>query len=389
MNFGFTSEQNLLRDQVRRFLNAKCPLPEVRRIAGAEPGYAPELWRQMGELGWLGLIVPETYGGVGLAWVDVVVVLEEMGRSLFPAPFISNTLAQWLLLEGGSEVQKRAHLPDLVSGARVAALGLLDEVDVFNADGVTLTGRVQAGGFVVDGMKRFVADAGAADVFFVAFRTGAAGEVRVAIVDRTWSGVEVTGSATLDATKRSGSLNLTNVRIPADALLPFADFAAVARLLDRGAVAVTAESVGAVEQALAITSQYAKDRVQFGAQIGRYQGVKHRLAEIFVDVESVRSLVYYAAWCIDQSPAELPRSASLAKAYAAESFPRIGIDVVQLHGAIGYTAEYDIQLYLKRTKWLRPIFGDQDYHYDRAFALSQTAAPAPRPVSARAQGPAS
>ena len=385
MNFGFTPEQNQLRDQVRRFLDAQSPLSEVRRISAAEPGYAPRLWRQMGELGWLGLIAPETYGGVGLSWVDVIVVLEEAGRTLFPSPFISNTLAQWLLLQGGSEVQKRAHLPDLVSGVRIATIALLDEVDVFNSDGVTLTGRVVSGAFVVDGLKPFVADAGAADLFLVAFRTGAAGEVRVAIVDRSWPGVTVTGHPTLDATKRTGSLNLTNVRIPADALLPFADFAVVARLLDRGAVAVTAEGVGAVEQALAITSQYAKDRVQFGAQIGRYQGVKHRLSEIFVDLESVRSLVYYAAWCIDLSPNDLPRSASLAKAYAAESFPRIGIDCVQLHGAIGYTAEYDIQLYLKRTKWLRPMFGDQDYHYDRAFALGQAGLAQTPPSSAAAR----
>ena len=382
MNFGFTQEQNQLRDQIRRFLDAKCPLPEVRRIANAEPGFSAALWKEMGQLGWLGLITPEAYGGVGLSWVDVVVVLEEAGRTLFPSPFISNTLAQSLILEGGSDAQKRAHLPDLVSGARVAALALLDEVDVFNSDGVTLTGRVEGGAFVVDGLKRFVADAGAADIFLVAFRPGAAGEVRVAIVDRNWPGVSVTGCPTLDATKRTGSLNLTNVRIPAEQLLPFADFAVIARLQDRGAVAVTAEGVGAVEQALKITTQYAKDRVQFGAQIGRYQGVKHRLSEIFVDVESVRSLVYYAAWCIDQSPQELPRSASLAKAYAAESFPRIGIDSVQLHGAIGYTAEYDIQLYLKRTKWLRPMFGDQDYHYDRAFALGQT--PVTQASSARA-----
>lgn len=369
MNFGFTPEQEQLRDQLRRFLDDRAPMPVVRNLVAQAPGFSRELWRAAAELGWLGLVVPEDYDGLGLGWVDVLVVLEETGRSLFPSPFISHTLAQSLLIAAGSEAQKRAHLPDWVNGARIAVPALLDRPDVFSPDGVTLTGRVEAGAFVLDGAKRFVDDAGAADVFLVAFRPGTAGDVRVAIVDRQATGVHVTADATMDATKRTGTVRFEGVRVAADALLPSADFKSLSQLLDRGAVAVTAEAVGAMEQLLAITSQYAKDRVQFGERIGRYQGVKHRLAEIFVDVESVKSLVYYAAWCCDHSAAQLPRAASLAKAYAAEAFPRIGIDGVQLHGAIGYTADYDIQLYLKRAKWVRPMFGDADHHYERAYRL--------------------
>ena len=368
MNFGFTAEQNQLREQLRRFLDDRAPMLDVRKQAATETGFSRELWNAAAGLGWLGLVVPEEFGGVGLGWVDVLVVLEEQGRSLFPSPFISHTLAQLLLLEGGSDAQKRAHLPDWVSGKRIAVPAMLDEPDVFSPEGVTFSARVEGNGFVFDGVKRFVADAGAADVFLVAFRPGTAGDVRVALIDRTAQGLSVTSHPTMDATKRTGTLTLTGVRVPAGALLPAANFGTLAKLLDCGAVAVTAEAVGAMEQLLTLTSQYARERVQFGELIGRYQGVKHRLAEIFVDVESVKSLVYFAAWCIDQSPAQLARAASLAKAYAAEAFPRIGIDGVQLHGAIGYTADYDIQLYLKRAKWVRPMFGDADHHYERAYA---------------------
>ena len=171
----------------------------------------------------------------------------------------------------------------------------------------------------------------------------------------------------MDETKRIGTLTL-DVALTDAQLMPLT-VDDLAFLSDCGAVAVTAESVGAAEAALAITTAYAKDRIQFGSPIGKYQGVKHRLAEMFVDIESFKSLSYYAAWTVDDAPAELPRAASLAKAYASDAFARIGIDGVQLHGAIGFTAEYDIQLFLKRSKWARPMFGDSDHHYERVAAL--------------------
>ncbi len=175
----------------------------------------------------------------------------------------------------------------------------------------------------------------------------------------------------MDQTKRLGSLTLDGVLVPqADVLANAKDgSAALARLLDLAAVAVTAEMVGAMDRALEITTNYAKERIQFGAPIGKYQGVKHPLAEMYVDVETSRSLVYYAAWCVSDRPEELPAAAARAKAYASEAFTRIGIDGVQLHGAIGFTAEYDIQLYLKRSKWALPAFGDAAFHYERLAQL--------------------
>jgi len=361
MNFGFTEEQNLLRDQVRRFMQDACPIAQVRAQMKTSTGFAAALWRQAAELGWLGLVIPERFGGVGLKWVDLTVVLEETGRGLSPLPIISQTLAATALLRCGDATQQQAHLPDLASGARIATLSLYDEPNWIHPDAITLT----ASGGRLRGAKRFVADAAAADLFIVAYRDGAA--LKLALVDRTSPGVSVAAQPLMDETKRIGTLTL-DVELTAANTLPLSA-ADLAHLSDCGAVAVTAEAIGAAEAALAMTTDYAKERIQFGSPIGKYQGVKHRLAEMFVDVESFKSLLYYAAWTVDDAPTELPRAASLAKAYASDAFVRIGIDGVQLHGAIGFTAEYDIQLYLKRSKWARPLYGDSDHHYERVAAL--------------------
>jgi alkylation response protein AidB-like acyl-CoA dehydrogenase len=361
MNFGFTEEQELLRDQVRRFMQDACPLSEVRTLMKSASGTSPSLWRQAAQLGWLGLIIPERFGGIGLKWVDLTVVLEETGRGLCPLPIISQTLAAAALLRCGSDAQKQNLLPALADGSRIGTLALYDEPNWVHPDSVKLTldgGRLK-------GTKPFVADAGAADLFIVACRSGSG--FKLAIVDRTAPGVSVAVQPMMDETKRIGTLTF-DVALTDAQLMPLTT-EDLAYLSDCGAVAVTAESVGAAEAALAMTTAYAKERIQFGSPIGKYQGVKHRLAEMFVDIESFKSLSYYAAWTVDDAPAELPRAASLAKAYASDAFARIGIDGVQLHGAIGFTAEYDIQLFLKRSKWARPMFGDSDHHYERVAAL--------------------
>jgi alkylation response protein AidB-like acyl-CoA dehydrogenase len=372
MDFGFSEEQDLLRAEVRKFLDARCPLELVRKIMETGPGYDRDLWRELAELGWLGLTIPEGFGGAGLGWVDLVVLLQETGRSLFPSPLVSTTLAAAAVLDNGSEEQKQRWLPSLADGTRIGTLALLEASDSLAPGAIALLGKPDGDAYLLSGEKKFVADAGSANLFVVAFRTGAgADELALAVLDGGSPGVTTAGFPTIDATKRLGTLKLENARVPRSALLgaPGKAAAAIERLTDLGAVAVTAEMTGAAEQALAITTQYAKDRIQFGAPIGKYQGVKHPLAEMHVDLESSKSLLYYAAWAVAESPGELPRSASLAKAYASDAFTRIGIDGVQLHGAVGYTAEYDIQLYLKRAKWARPVFGDSDYHYERVARL--------------------
>ncbi len=371
MNFGFSEEQDHLRSEVRRFLDERCPIKEVRRLSETPLGYCDKLWRELAELGWLGLTVPEEYGGAGLGWVDLIVLLEEMGRSLFPSPFLANTLAATAIVEFGSEAQKKRWLPDLSNGTRIGTLALLEEGDVISAEGTQLRGVPDGDGFVLSGQKRYVADPEAASLFVVSFRKGTDSDgedLALALIDANESAVDAKSYPMIDATKRMGNLDLAGVRVSKEQLLQGGSDA-IARLLDAGAVAVTAECSGAVDAAIQLTTTYAKQRIQFDHPIGHFQAVKHPLAEMYVDLESFRSLLYYAAWSMEMRPEEFPRYTSLAKAYATEAFVRTGIDSIQLHGAIGFTTDYDIQLYFKRSKWARPMFGDAEFHYERALAL--------------------
>jgi alkylation response protein AidB-like acyl-CoA dehydrogenase len=366
MDFGFTEEQELLRSEVRKWLDDNCPLDEVRRITEAEggAGFSPEQWKEIAELGWLGLTIPEAHGGAGLGWVDLIVVLEETGRSLFPSPLVSTTVAAAVLLEAGSPEQQTRWLPGLADGTFVGTLAAQEGPAAPSARAVALEGRADGDGVRLSGEKRFVPDAEAATLYVVPFRRD--GEVCMALVERDAAGVEAEDWPGMDLTKRLGCLKLQDVRVDADAILPGA---ALDRILDRATAAVSCEMIGAAEGALALTVDFAKQRIQFGSPIGRYQAVKHPLAEMHVDVESAKSLLYYASWCLDESPDEAPRYVSMAKALLSDAIARIGIDAVQLHGAVGYTWEYDPHLYLKRSKWARPMYGDSGFHYDRVADL--------------------
>ena len=371
MNFGFTEEQELLRSEVHKLLDESCPLEQVRKLTedANGPGYSRELWQHIAELGWLGLTIPEVHGGAGLGWVDLVLVLEEMGRSLFPSPFVSTTLAAHAIRRFGSTRQQSAWLPRLADGSAIGTVALLEEDGAPGPDGVRLAGRAAGKSLTLTGEKLFVGDAAAADLIVVAFRKGKSKELGLAVVERGAAGVAAKDLPGIDLTKRLGRVALDGVKIGRDAVLPKGNAAAISHLLDAGALAVTAEAVGAAEAALRLTASYAKQRVQFGRPIGTFQAVKHPLAEAYVDTQSFQSLVYYAAWCVDQGHKDLPLAVSRAKAYASEALPKLGIDAIQLHGGIGYTWEYDAHLYLKRAKWLRPAFGDADWHYERVASL--------------------
>jgi alkylation response protein AidB-like acyl-CoA dehydrogenase len=368
VNFGFSEEQELLRAEVRKFLDQNAPLDEVRTFVDSPDGFSRHLWGRLAELGWVGLTMPEEHGGVGLDWITLVVLLEETGRSLFPSPLISSVIAAAAIERAGSDDQKARWLPALADGSRIGTFALLEASDSFAPTGIQLEGKQDGDVSNLSGVKRHVQDAGVADLFVVAFRSGDADEcVSLAVVEATTQGVAVDAHPSMDLTKPVGDLRLSGVRVGADELLGEIGSAwpLVSYLEDVGAMLVTAEMVGAAEGALGITTEFAKQRIQFDSPIGRYQGVKHPLAEMYVDVESFKSLLYYAAWAMDEQPDDASVAISRAKTYANEAFARIGLDGVQLHGGVGYTAEYDIQLYLKRSKWARPAFGDSDYHYSR------------------------
>jgi len=367
MNFGFTEEQELLRQEARKFLDAHCPNAEVRRIAETPAGHCPKLWKQIAELGWTGLTIAEQHGGAGLGFVDLVVLLEEAGRSLFPSPLVATTLAAAALAEAGSHAQQARWLPALADGSRIGTLAWLEADDRLGAEGVQLAGTPEGGGFRLSGQKRFVLDAGNAQLLVASFRAGPGdGGVRLAVVPADAPGVTVSPTPSLDATKRMGDVRFADVLVPAADVL---ERAPLERIQDLATAAVTAEMIGSAEGAHRLTVEFARQRVQFGKPIGQFQAVKHPLAEMYVDVESFKSILYYAAWALDERHEDAPRAVSMAKAYASDAFARIGIDAVQLHGAVGYTWEYDAQLYLKRSKWARATFGDAAWHYERVARL--------------------
>jgi alkylation response protein AidB-like acyl-CoA dehydrogenase len=371
MNFGFTEEQEMLRSEARKFLDEKYPMTEVRRILESAEGHCPKLWKEMAELGWLGLVIPESCGGAELSWVDLVVLLEETGRSLLPSPLVSSTLAALAIAEHGSPEQRERWLPAIAQGESVFSVALIERSDALGPEAIALEGRREGDGTLLFGEKIFVPDAALATHFVLSYRS--ADDVGLAVVERNAAGLAVEDLASIDPTKRLGKIALEGVSVGDEALLVRpagpAGKDAVSRLLDWAAAAVSAEAIGAAEAAHALTVQYAKERVQFDSPIGRFQGVKHPLAEMYVDIESFKSILYYSAWCLDESPDEAPRYVSMAKAYVSDAFARIGIDGVELHGALGYTWEYDAQLYLRRSKWVKAMFGDSDYHYERVTML--------------------
>jgi alkylation response protein AidB-like acyl-CoA dehydrogenase len=372
MNFGFTEEQELLREQVRRVLNERSPMSEVRKAMKSRTGYSATLWKQLAELGWPGLVISEQYGGSGLGWVDLVVLLEESGRALLPSPLLSNTLAALAIERFGTDAQKAQWLPALADGSKLASVAYAEQGEAFGAAGTNLSGARDADGFVLSGQKVSVPDPESAALFVVTFRHGDGDDdLGVALVPADAVGLEAKAFPLIDETKRMGTLSFDDVPVGADVLLDVAGRAgaAVERLCDEGAAATTAEMTGATEAAIELTVEYAGQRVQFGQPIGHFQGVKHPLAEMHTDNETCRSLLYYAAWALDGAPDEVSRAVSLAKAYATESLNRTGTDSIQLHGAVGFTTDQDIHLYYKRSKWARPMFGDADMHYERVITL--------------------
>jgi alkylation response protein AidB-like acyl-CoA dehydrogenase len=374
MNFGFNEEQELLRAEVRKFLDQNASLERVREIVEAEDGPStdPALWARMAELGWVGLNMPEEHGGVGLDLETLLVVLEETGRTLFPSPLISTVIAAKAIERFGSAEQQARWIPGLADGSKIGTFAFLERSDTMNPDGVETLAKPDGDNLILSGEKLFVTDAEDADLTVVVVRSGSdAQSLSLVVVEKGTVGATASSFATMDLTKQMGRLTLEEARVNVDCVLgeQGAAWPATQWLLDLGAALVTAESVGAAEAALSITTEFAKERLQFGEQIGKFQSVKHPLAEIYVDVESFRSLVYYAIWALDQDADDAQVAVSRAKAYCSDAFPQAGIMGVQLHGAVGYTWEYDIQLYLKRSKWVRPLFGDADYHYERVARL--------------------
>jgi alkylation response protein AidB-like acyl-CoA dehydrogenase len=377
MDIGFSEEQELLRDTARKFLDGECTTKFVRQMMETEAAVTPEFWQQLAENGWLGISFPEAVGGSGLGLLDLVVLMEEMGRAVMPGPFPATVLLGGAAIaEAGSAAQQQEWLPRLAAGNAKATLAVTEPNARWDAAGIAaVSARETAGGFVLNGAKLFVPDAHLADVLVVAARSrdGSTLEdgVSLFLVPRAAAGLAVTLLPSIDETRKLCEVRLDNVPVLAGALLGelHQGWAPLSRVIDRAAVALAAEICGAAQRVLDMTVDYAKMRVAFGKPIGSYQGVKHKCADMLVEIENAKSLTYYAAWAIDESDPEAAMAVSMAKAAASDAGRKVCAAGIQLHGGIGMTWEHDLHLYLKRAKADEVAFGDATWHRERLARL--------------------
>jgi len=368
MDFGFSEEQEMLRSSARDFLAKEAPMTYVRKMMEDEVGFTGDLWRKMADLGWMGLILPEQYGGSGLDFVDLIVVLEEMGRVVLPGPFFSTVVLGCVaLLEGGSDALKQALLPKLASGDLKVTLAQLEPSGRWDADGIQLAAKADGGGFVLTGTKLFVPDAHVADEMVVAARTpGSKGRdgISLFLVDARAAGITTTQLKTMDQTRKLAEVVLKDVRVPADRVLGKVGggWALLDRIVDRGKVGLCAEMCGGAQRVLEMSVDYAKVREQFGKPIGSFQAIQHKCANMLVEVESSKSVTYYAAWAVANDVAEAPLAAAMAKAYCSDAYRHVSGEGIQIHGGIGFTWEHDMHIYFKRAKSSEVTFGDATWN---------------------------
>ena len=377
MDIGFSEEQELLRDTARKFLDGECTTKFVRQMMASEAAVTPKFWAQLAENGWLGICLAEEHGGSGLGLLDLVVLMEEVGRAVMPGPFPATVLLGGAAIAAaGSSAQQQEWLPRIAAGDAKATLAVTEANARWDAGGIAATSAREApGGFVLNGTKLFVPDAHQADALVVAARTrdGSTMEdgISLFLAPREATGLAITRLPSIDETRKLCEVRLDNVQLPAGALLGelHQGWASLARVLDRAAVALSAEICGAAQRVLDITVDYAKMREAFGKPIGSYQGVKHKCADMLVEIENAKSLTYYAAWAIDENDPEAAMAVSMAKAAASDAGRKVCAAGIQLHGGIGMTWEHDLQLYLKRAKAGEIAFGDAGWHRERVARL--------------------
>jgi alkylation response protein AidB-like acyl-CoA dehydrogenase len=361
VNFAFSEEQEELRKSVRRFLEDKSSEAEVRRLMETTEGYDPAVWKQMGEqLGLQGLAVPEEYGGSGYTYVELIVVLEEMGRALLCAPYFSTVaLAANTLLVSGDDAAKKEFLPGIASGETIATLAFTEDSGRWDEAGITMEATKSDDGYTLNGHKMFVLDGHVADVILVAARSG--GGVSLFAVAGDASGLTRTPLSTMDQTRKQARLEFANT--PARLVGSEGEgWQTLTKVLDQAAVALAAEQVGGAQKVLEMSVDYAKNRVQFGRPIGSFQAIKHKCADMLLEVESAKSAAYYAGCAAAEDNDELPVVASLAKAYCSDAYFHATAENIQIHGGIGFTWEHPAHLYFKRAKSSELLFGDPSYH---------------------------
>ena len=367
MDLGLTETQQLLRNTAKEFLETECPSSYVREMEEDERGYTPEMWQKIADQGWLGLAFPEEYDGAGLGFMDLNILLEEMGRYMLPGPFFATVVMGGLaILEGGSESQKKEYLPRIAQGQILVTLALTETNGRWDAGGIDTTALMDGEEWVLNGVKLFTPYAHVSDYLIVVAKTGPEFEnISLFLTPRTADGVSQTLLKTI-ASDRQSEVVLENVRLPASALIGELNGAwpVMEKVKAFGAVGKCSELSGATQQVLDMTVEYAKQRLQFGRPIGSFQAIQHHCANMAMDVEGSKYITYQAAWALADG-LDASREVSLAKAWVSDASKRVCATGHQCHGAIGFTKEHDMQLFSRRAKAAELMFGDGDYHKEK------------------------
>jgi len=371
MDFELTSEHFLLKESVASFVKKDHSFNRLRELKNDPWGYSREVWGKMAELGWMGLIYPEEYGGLGLDFTFVMVLLEEFGRGLLPEPWISTVLLGGnLVLSGGTEAQKDEIIPAIVSGDLFVTVAYLEDGGRYDLNFCATSARRIAGGFSISGRKIFVLDGCSADRFIVTTRTSGTisdmGGITLFIVPREASGVEITPLKTMDG-RNACILELKDVAASDDDIIGEQDrgYPLIAEIIDQATAGLCAEMVGGMNASLEMTVRHLSERVQFGRPIGSFQALQHKAADMFIQKELASSAVYYAIASIDEKTQERAIAVSTAKAKCSSAYLEVTKTAIQLFGAMGFTNEADIGFFLKRAKVTEVLFGDIDHHLDR------------------------
>ncbi len=369
MEFSLNEEQEMLKTMARDFLENECPKTHVREMMDDEKGYSPELWKKMAEVGWLGLILPEEYGGAGMNFRDLTILCEEMGRALLPGPFLSTLLLAGVpILSAGTEEQKKAFLPKIANGEAVFTLAVLEEDGDLWAQDVHMKAAQRGNDYILNGTKLFVPDARSADYMLVAARTKRAENpeegITLFLVDATEWGIYVAPLKTMDETRKQYEVLFNSVAVSARNII--GELHQGWPILEKAALLTTAalcaEMVGGGEWVLETTVNYAKERIAFGVPIGSFQAIKHKCADMYSALEYARSLMEWAAEAIKDDSPDVPRAVSMAKSFCGDTYKMVTDEGIQIHGGIGFTWDHDMHLYFKRARSSDTAFGDSNYH---------------------------
>ena len=365
MNLGVSAEQRELRDSVRRFLADRAPMSRVRELMETPDGTDRQVWQQAGaQLGLQGIAIPEQYGGAGFTLAEQAIVLEELGAALYGGPYLASAvLAATALLSASDEAARRELLPGIASGQTVATLAFTEDDGSWDPEAIRLAATRGEGSpdspWMLDGHKSFVLDGHTADLILVVAAAGPG--LSLFAVDPGAVGLDRRVLPTLDQTRKLARLEFDAV--PGRLIgAPGEAGGVLGRTLDVAAIALAAEQLGGAQRALDMAVGYAKTRHQFGRPIGSFQAIKHRCADLLLEVESLRSAVAYAAAAVAENSAEVPVVAALAKAYASDVYFHVAAENIQIHGGIGFTWEHDAHLYFKRAKSSELLLGDASYH---------------------------